>query len=211
MKKWNIYFILATFITVLLCIMQKSSLLLSISSITGVIYSLLIARNTKYAFIFGIINVATLGYILYIQNIYGGFLYNILYSLPMLIWGYVKWGKISNTKNSGIKKLKKKTKIIGVIILTVIIFIASYILYKLGSNNYILDASASILGYAGIYLMTNKYIEQWDVFVICNLANLGMWASITYYDMTNIPVFVMWLIYTLNSLYGYISWYRKYK
>ena len=209
-SKFNIYFITVIIITTILCILQNSSVLLSITSITGVIYSLLVTKNTKYAFIFGIINVANYGYILFTENIYGGLIYNVLYSLPMLIWGYINWCKKSKLKNSGIKKMNKKTKIISFILVLIVICACSYTLNMLSSNNYILDSISTILGYVGIYLMTNKYIEQWNVWVICNLVNLILWISLTINDLSNIPVVIMWFIYFINSLYGYITWNKKY-
>lgn len=210
LNKWNLYFITATIITIAICIIQKSSVILSIISITGVIYSLLVTKNTKYAFIFGMINVANYGYILFTENIYGGFIYNVLYSLPMLVWGYINWGKKSKLKDSGIKKMDMKTKIISSILIFVTICIFGYILNILGSNNYVLDSVSTVLGYTGIYLMTNKYIEQWDIWVICNLANLTLWISLIITDLSNLPVVIMWLIYFINSLYGYITWNKKY-
>ena len=209
-NKWNLYFIFVVVVTIILCLVQKSSFLLSVASISGVIYSLLVTKNTKFAFIFGIINIANYGYILFTENIFGGFIYNVLYSLPMLVWGYINWGKKSKLKDSGIKKMCTITKVILSLLVFVIICILSYILYKFGSDNYVLDSVSTVLGYVAIYLMTNKYIEQWDIWVICNLANLFLWVSLTINDLSNIPVLTMWFIYFINSLYGYITWNKKY-
>ena len=79
----------------------------------------------------------------------------------------------------------------------------------MGGNQVILDSITSVLGYIGIYLMSNKYIEQWSVWIIANLSNVILWIMLTIENMTNLPVFLMWMIYFINSVYGYLLW-RKY-
>lgn len=211
MKKniWKIYFLTACVLIIICSIVQRSTILLTASSLFGVIYSLLVAKNNKYALIFGIINVSTYGYILLTESIYGGFIYNIFYSLPMLAYGLYNWNKASKKNNYGIKQLNKKTKIYVTIIMTLVIFIYCVVLDNLGSSNVVLDSITSVMGYAGIYLLSNKYVEQWDVWIISNLANLIMWITLSINDIANLPVTLMWFIYFINSFYGYVSWNKK--
>lgn len=207
---WLIYFILSILIVYISSILQKSNILLVISSIFGVIYSLLIAKEKRIAFIFGIINVSTYGYLLFAQKLYGGLIYNILYSLPMLIWGYIKWKKVQNKENSGVKIISNKNRIVLTIVFTLLIMSYSLVLKSIGGYNYILDSITSVLGYLGIYLMSNKYIEQWIVWIICNLANTILWYMLSAGNTNNIPMLMMWIIYLINSIYGYITWRKKY-
>ena len=57
--------------------------------------------------------------------------------------------------------------------------------------------------------MSNKYIEQWSVWMVANLVNTILWAVLTFKDISNLPVFLMWTIYFINSVYGYLLWKRK--
>lgn len=209
-RGWLIYFILSILIVYISSIMQKSNTLLVISSIFGVVYSLLIAKEKRIAFIFGIINVSTYGYLLFAQKLYGGFVYNILYSLPMLIWGYIKWKKVQNEENLGVKVISNKNRIILTIVFSLLIMSYSIVLKNIGGHNYILDSITSVLGYLGIYLMSNKYIEQWVVWIICNLANTILWYMLSVGNTNNIPMLMMWIIYLINSIYGYITWRKRY-
>ncbi len=54
---WLIYFITSILIVYIGSIVQKSGMLFCISSVFGVMYTLLIAKEKRIAFIFGIINV----------------------------------------------------------------------------------------------------------------------------------------------------------
>lgn len=210
-KSWIIYFIIANIIVLIGGIYQKSELVSIISSVSGVIYVLLVAKERKIAFVFGAINVLLYGLILLKQNVYGGVIYNIFYSLPMMIYGYFAWGKKSKEKNSGIRNLGKKTKIILILVFTIAIIIYSQILKYMGGNQTILDSITTILGFLGIYLMTNKYMEQWITWIIVNASNVLMWIILVNQNITNLPVLLMWFIYLINSIYGYIEWRKKYK
>lgn len=210
-KSWIIYFIIANIIVLIGGIYQKSELVSIISSVSGVIYVLLVAKERKIAFVFGAINVLLYGLILLKQNVYGGVIYNIFYSLPMMIYGYFAWGKKSKEKNSGIRNLGKKAKIILILVFTIAIIIYSQILKYMGGNQTILDSITTILGFLGIYLMTNKYMEQWITWIIVNASNVLMWIILVNQNITNLPVLLMWFIYLINSIYGYIEWRKKYK
>ena len=206
---WFIYFVISILIVLLGGIYQKSDLLSIIASIFGIAYVLLIAKEKRIAFWLGAINVFTYGIVLWKQQIYSGVIYNIFYSLPMLIYGFFIWGKASKKENKGIRVISKRNRILLTGISTVIIIINAIILKKMGGNHVILDSITSILGYIGIYLMSNKYIEQWSVWIIANLSNVILWIMLTIENMTNLPVFLMWMIYFINSVYGYLLW-RKY-
>lgn len=211
MKKyiWHFYFYTVIIIVFVSCVFQDASITLSIASVFGVMYSLLVARNYKLAPLFGIVNVFLYGFILLSQNMYGGFIYNVLYSLPMLIYGLYKWNKVSGNKDSGIKSVDKKTKIAVGLLTFVIILIYSVILKNLGGNYFILDSMTSVLGYLGIFLLSNKYSEQWIVWIISNFANVILWISLTVENINNLPLLIMWLVYLINSFYGFYSWNKK--
>ena len=210
-KSWIIYFIIANIIVLIGGIYQKSELVSIISSVSGVIYVLLVAKERRIAFIFGAINVLLYGLILLKESVYGGVIYNIVYSLPMMIYGYFAWGKKAKEKNSGVKNLSKKTRIILVIVFAIAIVVYSQILKYMGGNQTILDSITTLLGFLGIYLMTNKYMEQWQTWIIVNFTNVLMWVILVQQDIANLPVLLMWLIYLINSIYGYIVWKNKYK
>lgn len=161
-------------------------------------------------FYFGIINVTIYGYILFTEKIYGGALYNVVYCLPMLIWGYIKWKKVKTEQNSGVKKFSLGNRIFLGTIFSIIIMIYALILNKIGSSNSILDSITTVLGFLAIYLMSNKYIEQWFVWIVVNLAGTILWIILTMQNFGNMPMALMWGVYLVNSIYGYITWNNRY-
>lgn len=209
--KFKIYFMLSSILVIVCSILKNSTFILGLSSLCGVIYSLLVAKNIRISLIFGMIHVTAYGIILLNENIYGGFIYNVLYSLPMLAYGFYKWKIVDNEKNSGIKKLSKTKKTNLVIAMISITIIYAIILNCFNGSNVLYDSLTSVLGYVGIYLLSNKYVEQWNVWIISNCLCLLFWINLSINDISNLPLVVMWFIYLINSIYGYILWNLKIK
>ena len=65
-----------------------------LSAILGVIYVILIAKQDRKAYLFGAGNVFLYAIAVNKKGLYISALYNLLYSLPILIYGYIHWGKL---------------------------------------------------------------------------------------------------------------------
>lgn len=207
-KLWLGFAIIAVIFSSLL---QKNTNYISvIASVFGVIYAILIMKNCKSAFLYGIGNVLLLGIILFSQKVYAGAFYNLVYSFPMLVWGYVSWSNKQNLKDSGVRKMSSTRHNDLIVCICIAICLYAIFLENIGANQVLFDATSAVLGYVGLYLMANKYIEQWNVWLISNLVNVLLWLMLSFQSTDNIPVLVMWIVYLLNSIYGYVIWKKKY-
>lgn len=204
--KWKIYFLICV-ITVIICsIVQKNNFFMLLSSVCGVIYVLFNAKGIKYSFLFGIINALTYGIILVMEKMYGSACYNLLYVLPMLIYGYFK---VSKEKEFKINRLENNVRIyIAGVFITLVVGIA-IILKIFGGNLVVLDSISTIGGFLAVFLLSNRYIEQWPVFILVNIAGVITWSILTFENILNLPMLLTWIIYTINSVYGQITWLRK--
>lgn len=207
-NKGYMYILVCTIIIVILGIIGKSTAVILLSSIFGMLSSVLFAQNIRNAFLFNIIYIILYTYILIGNQMYGLTINLLFFTLPMTIWGYIKWGRIQNSKNSGIKQISKKSKIKLFFCVAIVISIQSYILKIYGGHNVILDSMVSILGYVGWYLTSNKYIEQWTVWIVVNFVNILLWSVLAFQDIQNLSVLIMWVMYEVNSIYGYINFKR---
>lgn len=192
--------IIILLITSILCDVELISI---ITSICGIIYVFLIGKMKKQAYIFGIINVLLYAYIMYNKNLYLNVIYNALYSAPLMIYGYYNWSKIKEKKVFELSKIKKLGLYLFTFVMTVIIGLI--IIYRNTSIQYF-DYITSILGVLGIYLMTKKYKEQWLIWNVCNIANVIFWVILVDGHTNNINILIMWIIYSINSIYGTIKW-----
>ncbi|MDO4282542.1 MAG: nicotinamide riboside transporter PnuC [Clostridia bacterium] len=203
---WKIYFVVCIIIISICSIVQKNNLFMLISSVCGVIYVLLNAKGIKYSFLFGIINAFTYGIILILQKMYGSACYNLLYVLPMLIYGYFK---VSQEKEFSIHRLDNHIRIYMLGVFITLVIGISVILKIFGGSLVVLDSISSIGGFLAIFLLSNRYIEQWPVFILVNLAGVVTWAIFTAQNILNLPMLLTWSIYTVNSIYGQITWSKK--
>ncbi len=206
-SKFNIYeiiFITLGILTITISsVICDTELLSIITSIAGVIYVFLIGKMKKEAYIFGIINVLLYAYIMYTQKLYFNVVYNALYSAPLMIYGYRNWKKIRETKTFELSKIIK----IGLYLFTfVMAIIIVFIIISQEKNIQYFDYITSILGILGIYLMTKKYKEQWLIWNVCNIANVIFWIILVQRNTMNINILIMWIVYSINSIYGTVKW-----
>jgi len=209
-KKWSkfeiIWFIFVTALITLTVTIKSNGVVSNLASIFGVIGTFLIAKQTRLAYIFTTINALLYGWVVYKNGMYGSAIYNFLYNFPMQIYGIIYWTKSANKGDLGIKTVALKTKIISTVILTIIICITMIILDKLGGSYVLWDSIIMVLSYVAVFLMTNKYMEQWLVWIIVNVSGTIMWGMQTIQDLNNLGLLVMWAIFLCNSIYGFINW-----
>ncbi len=203
-----IIYSLVSLIILIVSLIFDSGLLNIIISLTGVFYVYLIGKKKLSAYFFGIINVTLLGIVLLSNKIYFNGLYNLLYGLPILIYGFYYWKyKIEENKNN---VMSKKMRIILFLSLTIFLFslgIIGILNNDLLLNN--LDIMTAVMGFLGLFLLTNKYIEQWPIWIVSNTINFILWTVLSISNITNISVALMWFIYLANSIYGLILWNKK--
>jgi len=185
----------------------KTKIISIITSICGVLYTFLIGKKLRLGYLFGIINVTLYGIILYIDRLYGGAIYNLFYGLPILIYGYYYWS--TKKKDDSVNNLSKKGKRVLMCVFLLTLILTIYL--GLVKQDFLLsfDVLTTSLGFIGMFLLSNKYVEQWPIWIMCNLANVCLWTYLTFRELSNIPVAIMWFSYLINSLYGYYNWNKK--
>ena len=101
-KLWLVFSILliifASIYKFLFIINENSNIVLEIMScivaILGVTYVFGIAKQTRYAYFFGIGNVILYSVVCYTKGLYISSMYNIFYSFPVMIYGFINLLKI---------------------------------------------------------------------------------------------------------------------
>lgn len=177
-----------------------------ISAVCGVIYVILAAKQNKKAYLFGVVNVVLYAVAVYGKGLYISAGYNLLYSFPILIYGYIHWGKLEET-DAGVKSFSIKQKIVGVCLMaTAVIVLAIISKELLGGTNVWMDSVVSVCVCVATFLLTQKYIEQWFLFLISNFLGIILFFPKSFSDMGSVDLFVMWIVYFINSIYGYINW-----
>ena len=73
----------------------------------------------------------------------------------------------------------------------------------------LVDGITVILGMLGLYLVSQKKIEQWYAFIISNIVTLIYWSIKCIQSINNLPMLLMWLVYLVNNSYGLYTWTKK--
>lgn len=192
--------------------MTPVALVSDISAIFGVIYVILIANQERKAYFFGMGNAILYAIAVYNKGLYLSAAYNLLYSFPVLIYGYVYWGKLSEKNDSKVKSFSISKRTFGTFLM--IIFIICLALFSenvLNGTNAWNDSIVSVCVCVATFLMAKKYIEQWFLFTVSNLMGMILFFPKSSADFASIDLFVMWSVYFFNSIYGYILWKKSLK
>lgn len=221
MKDWTRFemgwLAIFTMINIYLFFAWEDSLIGLISSISGMLCVVLVAKGKISNYYFGIIQTATYAYIAYGYGLYGEAMLNGLFYFPVQFIGIYLWSK--NKTQNGVKgedvKVKSLTKSGWVItMVTVMIFTISYgfFLKYLGGNNVWTDSATNVLSVTAQILMLKRFAEQWLLWIAVNVLSIFLWLSALISQGGNdFSMLVMWSAFLVNSIYGYINWRKLYR
>jgi len=205
-----------------------------IAALFGVISVFFAKKENILVFPTGIISTGIYVYLLSQWSLYGDLIINIYYTL-MSLYGWYMWSKIIDNKESHIPitySNKKDWFKAGTIFLITSIFVIavyryynvmpnslgfgdsiSYAFSKLSSGNIqdfrdatpFLDTFTTGIFFAAMWLMANKKIENWILWIGGNIVSIPLYF-VKGFGFTGIQ----YSIFLILAIYGYIEWKKKY-
>ena len=181
----------------------------------------------------GIISTGIYVYLLSQWNLYGDLIINIYYTL-MSLYGWYMWRKVIDNDQHHIPisrtSKKDKLKAFGIFLSTSIFVIVVYRYYnvmpnnigfseivhdaisKLGSGNLIefrkgipyLDTFTTGVFFAAMWLMANKKIENWTLWIVGNIVSTPLYF-VKGYGFTGIQ----YSIFLVLAIFGYLAWKKN--
>jgi len=203
-----------------------TSFIAAIGSIMGTICVILVSKKRISNFIFGFLNVACFGIIYLVIGMYGMAAVNLFYFIPMQLIGFNYW----LSKKQSIDTIKVKwaswklriSYIILTIIGTIIIFkLVEYIpeLFTIYQMNLpvatcllrFMDSFGTIGNILAQLLMTFAVIDQWIFWFLINISQLIAFGFIIFVEgnIYYLSIFIMYLIWTINSIWGFLYWVKN--
>lgn len=217
LKGWNSFevllLVIATILILGLSIYWGDSSIGVIAAVTGVVCVVLTAKGKLSCFVFGVINCITYAYVAYQAKYYGDVMENLLYFLPMQFIGFAMWKKNINKETGEVETemLSIKNRIILFTISAIAVYLYGLFLKKIGGNLPYMDSLSNILSLVAMYLSVKRYIEQWIMWIIIDIVTIFMWIIAVFSSSGDISVLIMWSVYLVNAIYGYIKWSKLYK
>mgnify|MGYP002630944072 CR=1 FL=1 len=204
-----------------------------IAAIFGVASVLYAKKENILVFPTGIISTIIYVYLLSKWNLYGDLIINIYYTI-MSFYGWYMWSKIIDNKQhhipisrtSGIDKIKALAIFIFTSIFVIIVYryynvmpnnlgfseSINYAISKLTSGNLTdfregtpyLDTFTTGIFFAGMWLMANKKLENWTLWIAGNIVSIPLYF-VKGYGFTGIQYF----IFLILAILGYIEWKKS--
>lgn len=179
--------------------------------ITGVIYLWLEYRASIYLWITGIIMPAIYIFVYYEAGLYADFGINICYLLIALygwfVWktGFTLFDKKRTTEQELPISRTPRSAWLWVTAAYIIaqLFIAWLLINYTDSTVPWADSFTTALSIVGMWMLARKYIEQWWVWCIVDVASSALYL----YKGLNFTA-ILYAVYAIISIFGYYKWKR---
>lgn len=174
----------------------------------GIIYLWLEYRASIYLWIAGIIMPAIYIFIYYDAGLYADFGINIYYLL-IALYGWIVWKTgftlSGKKKKSGELPISHAPKRVWPRIVAAYIAAQLFITYILinytDSTVPIADSFTTALSIIGMWMLARKYIEQWWVWCIVDVASSALYIHKELYFTA-----ALYAVYAIIAIFGYIKW-----
>lgn len=161
---------------------------------------------------FGIVSSAIMGIVFFQSGFYAD-MGLMFYYVIISIYGWIHWHKGSNEKQLPIGRITKKQTLwalllLGVgyiVLLQILLYIPGIIGLKDSTFPYV-DALTVAASMVATWMLSQKILEQWHVWIVVNLVSSIMFAM----KGLNYTTF-LYLIYLIGSFWGYIDWMKSYR
>lgn len=147
-------------------------------------------------------------WIYYGKGLYADFGINIYY-LIIAVYGFIAWTRKSSSGGKSGNKLRIRHIPLAVSLLASLVGIALWVgicrvlVLFTDSTVPVADAFTTALSIVGLWMMARKYAEQWLIWFAVDIASSGLYLYKGLYFYC-----VLYVIYTVISLFGYRKWLR---
>tara|TARA_Y100000385_G_scaffold182894_1_gene188936 strand:- start:1224 stop:1862 length:639 start_codon:yes stop_codon:yes gene_type:complete len=166
-------------------------------------------KNHIAVYPLGIISTLIFVYLLYKFHLIGDMMINAYYFL-MSIYGWYIWTKKKDghivCKITYMNAFEKRTAIILFISSLFFVSIVYYAIDRGLSLIPVIDILTTALFFVGMWLMANKKIENWILWIIADLISIPL-----YFYKGMVFTSIQYLIFTVIAVFGYLSWEKIYK
>lgn len=207
-KPVHLWLVLAVTIIIALSLYWQDTPLGIISAATGVICVILTADGKRSSYVWGLVNCATYAYIAYTNGLYGETMLNTIYYIPMQFIGFYTWSKhMNNDENTvQVNKVSKFEMLVYIGGMVVGVFGYAVFLNKLGDPLPLIDSTTTILSIFAAIFQVRRLAEQWILWIIIDVISVAMWGITMYNGSENVGTLIMWVVYLINAIYGWVAW-----
>ena len=177
--------------------------------LTGILYVILEVKQNRLLWPLGIITSAAYIYIFFSGKFYADMGLQIYYVL-ISIYGWYYWSR------GGSKGAKGELPVVRInrqqLLLLFLTFALSwagiyFVLVRFTDSTVPLgDSFTTALAIVATWMLTQKIIEQWFLWIIANVVSIGLYIYKGLY-----PTVILYVVYAGMAVYGYMEWKRSMK
>lgn len=198
-----------------------------ISTLSGVLTSIYQVRASIACYSWWILNTITYAIVSLSQNLYGQFIQNIIFLLPIEIAGFIAWKKHIDKSGSESIEVKRFTAMQWVITLVGLLiawFLYAELLLALpaifkalfgmtieADPQYKLDSLTSVITIFAVYLTSKRYVEQWHFWIAANIGIVLFIKTIIVtgtFTSSDLSGALVWAQYGIAAFYGLYNWLK---
>ena len=170
---------------------------------SSIIYVILAARKLIYCWLFAFISSALYVYICFSANLYLESVLQLFY-VVMAVVGFLLWNK---SDSSEVIKWPVKYHVINLSLSTLTALLLGYLfsIYTDQANPYV-DASTTVFSLVATFMVTKKVLENWIYWIIIDAVSVYLYFSRDLHLTA-----VLFVIFTLLAITGYVSWNKTMK
>lgn len=213
-KGWqrkNYLFLFAMIVVQLVAfIFNPSSWITLVAGISGIICVNLIAQGKASNYLFGFISALIIGYFGFKTRVYAEVLLQSFYVI-MDIAGLYTWLKVSEDGSGNVtevKTLKGIQWLYACVVWLGIGMVAYSVLGFVNDAQQMLDAITFSVSATAMLLMIKRYQSQFIFWLLGNLFSIVLWFRAGTHAGGDYALFVMYCMYTVNSIFGMVHWLK---
>jgi len=181
----------------------------NLAVLTGIVYIVLSVKQRISCWSFGIVSSVLYLFVFLQSKIYADMILQAYYVI-MGFYGWIHWARMDTNNQKEelpVSKISmRQASVIGGITLVTFFCIAYFLIHFTDSPVPWVDAFTTSLSFTATWMLARKILEHWIIWVIVDLVsvgpffNRGLYASI-----------VLFLIFTVLALIGYLQWIKEWK
>ena len=171
-------------------------------AVIGLLYLYLEYRASVYLWPVGVIMPLFYIYIFFVSRFYADMGIYIYY-LFASIYGWIRWNKSASQEQSlAISHMPFRYWSVALLALSILFAGIAWILIRFTDSPVPFgDSFTTALSMVAMWMLANKYIEQWGLWIIVNVVSCALYAWKGLY-----PTALLYVVYSIVPVFGYFKW-----
>ena len=171
-------------------------------AVIGLLYLYLEYRASVYLWPVGVVMPLFYIYIFFVSRFYADMGINIYY-LFASIYGWIRWNKSASQKQGlAITHMPFRYWSVALPALSILFAGIAWILIRFTDSPVPFgDSFTTALSIVAMWMLANKYIEQWGLWIVVNVVSCALYAWKGLY-----PTALLYVVYSIVPVFGYFKW-----